>query len=54
MLRRRPLLIVLLTLALPALMLAWLLWIGVVGFAINAAATGLQQHVARRMGEGRP
>ena len=38
----------------PALMLAWLLWIGVVGFAINAAATGLQQHVARRMGEGRP
>ena len=37
-----------------ALMLAWLLWIGVVGFAINAAATGLQQHVARRMGEGRP
>ena len=38
----------------PALMLAWLLWIGVVGFAINAAATWLQQHVARRMGEGRP
>ncbi len=36
----------------PALMLAWLLWIGVVGFAINAGATWLQQRVARRMGEG--
>ena len=35
----------------PALMLAWLLWIGVVGFTINAAALGLQRAVARRMGE---
>lgn len=35
----------------PALMLAWLLWIGVVGFAINAAALWLQRAVARRMGE---
>lgn len=34
----------------PALMLAWLAWIGVVGFAINAAAVVLQRHVARRMG----
>lgn len=34
----------------PALMLGWLLWIGVVGWAINAAALRLQQHVARRMG----
>jgi ABC-type nitrate/sulfonate/bicarbonate transport system permease component len=34
----------------PALMLAWLFWIGVVGYAINAAALGLQRHVARRMG----
>jgi ABC-type nitrate/sulfonate/bicarbonate transport system permease component len=35
----------------PALMLAWLGWIGVVGFVINAAALRLQQAVARRMGE---
>jgi sulfonate transport system permease protein len=34
----------------PALMLAWLIWIGVVGYLINAAALGLQQWVARRMG----
>lgn len=38
----------------PALMLAWLLWIGAVGVAINAAAMGLQRRVARRMGEGAP
>jgi sulfonate transport system permease protein len=35
----------------PALMLAWLAWIGVVGYAINAAALALQHRVARRMGE---
>ncbi len=34
----------------PALMLAWLGWIGVVGFVINAAALRLQRWVARRMG----
>jgi ABC-type nitrate/sulfonate/bicarbonate transport system permease component len=34
----------------PALMLAWLGWIGVVGFVINAAALWLQRRVARRMG----
>jgi len=34
----------------PALMLAWLGWIGVVGFAVNAAALRLQRTVARRMG----
>jgi ABC-type nitrate/sulfonate/bicarbonate transport system permease component len=34
----------------PALMLAWLFWIGVVGYAINAGALALQQHVAKRMG----
>jgi ABC-type nitrate/sulfonate/bicarbonate transport system permease component len=34
----------------PALMLAWLGWIGVVGFAINAAALKLQRWLARRMG----
>lgn len=34
----------------PALMLAWLIWIGVVGYLINAAALQLQQWVARRMG----
>ena len=33
-----------------ALMLAWLGWIGVVGFAINAAALWLQRQVSRRMG----
>ena len=34
----------------PALMLAWLGWIGVVGYAINVAALWLQRTVARRMG----
>ena len=34
----------------PALMLAWLGWIGVVGYAVNAAALKLQHVVARRMG----
>jgi len=34
----------------PALMLAWLGWIGIVGYAINAAMQRLQQRVARRMG----
>ncbi|MBT9553232.1 MAG: ABC transporter permease subunit [Hydrogenophaga sp.] len=35
----------------PALMLGWLAWIGVVGYAVNAGALALQQRVARRMGE---
>ena len=34
----------------PALMLAWLFWIGCIGFAVNAGAQSLQQRVARRMG----
>jgi len=34
----------------PALMLAWLGWIGVVGYAINVAMLALQRSVARRMG----
>ena len=34
----------------PPQMLAWLGWIGVVGFAINAAADRLQRHLAWRMG----
>ena len=34
----------------PALMLGWLVWIGVVGFFINAAMLRLQRAVARRMG----
>jgi sulfonate transport system permease protein len=34
----------------PALMLAWLFWIGVVGYSINAAALRLERAVARRMG----
>ena len=34
----------------PALMLAWLGWIGVVGYVVNAAALALQREVARRMG----
>lgn len=38
----------------PDLMLAWLFWLGVVGFGINAAALGLQQWVARRMGKVGP
>ncbi len=36
----------------PALMLAWLGWVGAVGFAINAAALALQRAVARHMGAG--
>ncbi|MDZ4279734.1 MAG: ABC transporter permease subunit [Hydrogenophaga sp.] len=35
----------------PALMLAWLAWIGVVGYAINTGALALQRWVAHRMGE---
>ncbi len=35
----------------PDLMLAWLGWIGVVGYAINALALRLQEAVAWRMGE---
>jgi sulfonate transport system permease protein len=35
----------------PALMLAWLFWISIVGFAINAGASWLQARVARSMGE---
>ena len=35
----------------PALMLAWLFWIGLVGYGINAASLRLQFWVARRMGE---
>jgi sulfonate transport system permease protein len=34
----------------PALMLAWLFWIGAVGYATNAGALALQRQVARRMG----
>ena len=34
----------------PAGMLAWLLWIGVVGYGLNAATLRLQLAVARRMG----
>jgi len=34
----------------PALMLAWLGWIGVVGYAINVAMLALQRTVSRRMG----
>ncbi|MDM0055189.1 ABC transporter permease [Variovorax fucosicus] len=34
----------------PALMLAWLGWIGVVGFAVNVGMLQLQRFVARRMG----
>ena len=35
----------------PALMLAWLGWIGVVGYAVNVAALAAQRRAARRMGE---
>lgn len=35
----------------PPLMLAWLFWIGVVGFSLNASTLRLQRWVARRMGE---
>jgi sulfonate transport system permease protein len=34
----------------PALLLAWLFWIGVVGFAVNAGALQLQRWADRRMG----
>ncbi|MDB5966227.1 MAG: transporter permease [Polaromonas sp.] len=34
----------------PGLMLAWLFWIGVVGYAINAGALRLERWVGRRMG----
>ena len=34
----------------PALMLAWLFWIGVVGVLVNALAQKLQTAVARQMG----
>jgi ABC-type nitrate/sulfonate/bicarbonate transport system permease component len=34
----------------PAGMLAWLLWIGMVGYALNAATLRLQRAVAQRMG----
>lgn len=34
----------------PALMLAWLLWIGVVGWGVNALALALQRALARRLG----
>ena len=34
----------------PALMLAWLFWIAVVGYAVNALALWLQRYVALRMG----
>jgi ABC-type nitrate/sulfonate/bicarbonate transport system permease component len=34
----------------PALMLAWLAWIGVVGYVVNLAALRLQYWVARKMG----
>jgi sulfonate transport system permease protein len=36
----------------PALMLAWLFWIGIIGWVINAGALWLQREVARRMGAG--
>ena len=35
----------------PDLMLAWLFWIGVVGYVINVATLHLQRRVARRMGD---
>lgn len=34
----------------PALMLAWLFWIAVVGYAVNVLALWLQRRVARQMG----
>lgn len=36
----------------PAGMLAWLLWIGAIGLAVNALAERAQRALARRMGEG--
>lgn len=38
----------------PALMLAWLFWIGGVGYALNAGALALEHGVARRMGQPAP
>lgn len=38
----------------PDLMLAWLFWIGVVGYCVNAATLRLQRAVAQRMGEPAP
>jgi sulfonate transport system permease protein len=35
----------------PALLLAWLFWIGVVGYGVNALALALQRWAARRMGD---
>ncbi len=35
----------------PALVLAWLMWVGVLGYGINAAMIRLQRRVARRMGD---
>jgi ABC-type nitrate/sulfonate/bicarbonate transport system permease component len=35
----------------PATMLAWLAWIGCVGWLVNAAALALQRKVARHLGE---
>jgi sulfonate transport system permease protein len=35
----------------PALMLAWLFWIGALGFALNVAAMKLQAWISARMGE---
>lgn len=34
----------------PALMLGWLFWIGIVGYAVNELALLLQAHVDKRMG----
>jgi len=34
----------------PALMLAWLFWIGVTGYAVNAGALKIERWVGRRMG----
>jgi ABC-type nitrate/sulfonate/bicarbonate transport system permease component len=38
----------------PALMLAWLGWIGLLGFALNALALRLQRALSRRFGELTP
>ena len=35
----------------PGLMLAWLMWISVVGYAINLGALKLERTVARKMGQ---
>jgi ABC-type nitrate/sulfonate/bicarbonate transport system permease component len=34
----------------PALMLAWLLWIAIVGVGINAGALAVERAMSRRMG----